>query len=58
MLVITSGKKGDKTDILKFKKKIFLIIVFQQFKKTDETYFFFRTFEWMYGEALSRPFTQ
>ena len=37
-------------------KKFYLVIVIPQFKKMDKSYFV-RTFEWMYGEALSRTFT-
>ena len=33
-------KKGDNTDIIKLQKKFYLVIVFQQFKKTEESHFY------------------
>jgi hypothetical protein len=47
LLVITSGKNGNNTDIL---KRFFLFFT-NVGKRT-------RTFEWMYEEALSRTLTQ
>ena len=56
LLVITSGKKGDNTDILKLQKSFIWLLFFNNLRKRM-SHTFFRTFEWMYGKALSRTFT-
>ena len=43
-------KKGDNTDILKPQKSFIWLLFFQQFKKTDESYFF-QNF-WMIWRSL------